>query len=95
MITEKQFAEQEATYALKQLKEAFTKRANAMRDMADALDKRVEELGKPNEIKGMRITDADRSNWAVNEIENLIRNLNFSELCRLTASLTLAQYKSE
>ena len=91
MKNDAQWAAQESADALKDVQKALVSRANQMADMAEKLKRRASEIGEPCSLG---TTASDRAGWAVNEIENLLRNLNFAEMTRLIANLSLAQYKA-
>lgn len=61
---------------------ALKQRANQARELTDKLDRYCEQLVDDREVK---LTE--RYTWAINEIENTLRNLNFAELARHAANL--------
>lgn len=65
------------TYQHEQAVKALQLQAQRARELADKLDQYAQELQDDREVK---LTD--RFSWAINEVENFIRNVNFSQLAR-------------
>lgn len=63
--------------------------AAMMRDYADKMERYAKDMANcPKDGEGNFISQpSDCFNWAINDVENLFRNINFSELARLQARL--------
>jgi len=70
------------TYAHEAAIKALKRRANDARELADKLDKYASALEDDREV-----SLTDRYCWAINEIENFMRNLDFNHLAKHAAEL--------
>lgn len=57
-------------------------RASRARELADSLDNYAKAMEDDREVKV-----GTRMEWAINEIENFLRNINFAGLARYRAAL--------
>ena len=71
------------TYNHKEAIKALKLRASRARDLATDLDRYSMHLEDDREV-----SLETRYTWAINDIENFIRNIGFSELARHTANLS-------
>lgn len=61
---------------------SLQRRANAARDLADTLERRIKQFADDS-FASM----TDQYCWAINEIENFTRNLDYAELARHAAMI--------
>lgn len=83
---EKLRMEEEGFQTNKALQELEAK-AYSLRQCADAMDNYAKTIKKNESPIGMRVTRADRMGWAINELENLVRNFNFASMARIMGEL--------
>lgn len=70
--------------------EALKRRAMHARNLAAVLEKHAADIENPPAVKtNLEVSAADRFGWAINEIENFLRNLNFAEMARRMAELSV------
>lgn len=86
-MTDQEFKAMEFKSAVNQAAIALRSRASSLADYAAKLDQRVEELEAYDPAQERLAKRSDLVNWAINDIENLLRNLNFAELARVYANL--------
>ena len=60
-----------------------------MREYADKLDRRCTEVKQVLPVFG-KSSVADVVNWAINDVENFVRNINFAQLASAQAQLQIA-----
>lgn len=70
------------TYAHEEALKALKIRALRARNLADVLDRYAKELEDTRPTPKLNVSVNTRYEWAINEIENYTRNLNFAELAR-------------
>lgn len=68
---------------------AIRRRANDARGLAEKLERYAAEIENPPK-SAVKITATERFSWAINDIENYLRNLNFAEMARDAASMSEA-----
>lgn len=86
-------AERSASYYKSEATKMLRGKADALRRAADAVDRYATRMVEGDEHSTMKVTDEDLFSWAINEIENAIRNFNFSQMA--TAGMRMAQANAE
>lgn len=87
MITKEELNNEASAFAKAKAVEALMLRASQARALAGLLERYADRLMSPPKLE-VPVADAvDVFHWAINEIENYIRNVNFAELARRTAEL--------
>lgn len=67
-------------------------RASMMVEFADTLNRRAKDIEEfISSANNLATLQSDLMNWAINDVENLIRNLNFADLARMQVVLKLAE----
>ena len=77
-----------ATYELEQVVEGIQTWVKQLRSKADELEGRAKRIETGDVESGNQDTPpATQAEWAMNDVENLIRNLNFAGMARKIACL--------
>ena len=73
----------QAEYETKEAVKALKDRAASATRLAESLTKYAEQIAKGDDVPSN-----ERFSWAINEIENFVRNVNFAQLARHCARIS-------
>jgi methionyl-tRNA formyltransferase len=82
-------AENCVKYNEKDLITEFERIAELLKSTANEVEKYIEKIKEGDEIKGA--TQEEYAAWAINEVENMMRNLNFSRTATAIVNLSVAK----
>ena len=90
MMNDNQFLALSQKEAKESALNLLKRKAEDMKETGEKLLKKVQELQamEPGQLSGFA-KFTDHFNWAINDIENVIRNLNFAEFARAQAKLEI------
>lgn len=76
---------------------ALRKRASMLADLAKSLEKSAYDIenGESEDRSALPARSGEKLSWAMNDIENAMRNFNFAELARHVAALKVASNANE
>lgn len=80
----------EAEFSHNAVIEALTDRAETLRRCAAQIDQRIADITAYDPATGGVGNPKDFLNWAINDLENCLRNMNFAELARKQAAYELS-----
>jgi len=86
-----EIAEHQVKYFEEQALDQIETLAKRLEEKAQELRKKKEDIAEGDDIGELRISQEERISWAVNDVENLLRNLNISQLVTTTYKLGKAK----